>query len=196
MPIDASSFVFIISLAAVVNGLGIVRWLNAFAEYIRRRSTIEIRHYRVFTLLAVFQFLLHILFWWSLWNIRGTASVNFLSYLYLLSGPVLLFVGTAILSANLDSDGVDLREHYAGMRKPYATVLILTWVWAIFLSPVLRGSFIGTSVVFAAFLLIAVVQRLVDKPVVQTVVAVANWILIAFFVAAYQFRLGGTLMAQ
>jgi len=134
MQVDSASFVFIISLAAVVNGLGIVRWLTGFSEFVRRRPALQITHYWVFSLAAVFQFLLHVLFWWSLWSIRGSASINFLSYLYLLSGPILLFVGTAVLAPGPDGDNIDLRKHYFQVRTIYSTVLILAWLWAVFLA--------------------------------------------------------------
>ena len=193
MPVDSASFVFIISLAAVVNGLGIVRWLTGFTEYIKRRMTLKVHHYWVYSLTAAFQFLLHVLFWWSLWSIRGTSTINFLSYLYLLTGPVLLFIGTAVLHPEFDDDNVDLRRHYFAVRSAYATVLALAWVWAVFLSPVLRGSFAANATLFSAFLVGAVVQRLSSDPAVNGVLAVANWLLLCAFIALYQLQLGGNL---
>ena len=112
MPVDSASFVFIIALAGVVNGLGIVRWLTGFTEFLKSRNSNQVPLYWVFVLAACFQFLLHILFWWSLWSMRGSATISFLSYLYLLSGPVLLFVGTALLMPNVETDEIDLKTHY------------------------------------------------------------------------------------
>ena len=156
----------------------------------RHRSALQITHYWVFSLAAAFQFLLHVLFWWSLWNIRGSATINFLSYLYLLSGPVLLFVGTAVLSPDLDGDKVDLRKHYFQARTIYSTVLILAWLWAVFLSPVLRGTFAPNAALFAAFMIVAVIQRLAANPTVHGVAAVINWLLLVAFIGLYQFQLG------
>jgi hypothetical protein len=190
VPVDSSTFVFVISLAAVVNGLGIVRWLTGFTEYIRRRSALQITHYWVFSLVALFQFLLHVLFWWSLWNIRGSTTINFLSYLYLLCGPVLLFVGTAILSPELDEAKIDLRKHYFQARTIYSTVLVLAWLWAIFLSPILRGVFAPNAVFFALFMIVPVVQRLTASPAVHGVAAVFNWLVLAAFIGVSQLRLG------
>ena len=192
MPVDSASFVFIISLAAVVNGLGIVRWLSGFAEYVRRRSALNVTHYWVFSLFASFQFILHVLFWWSLWSIRGSATIDFLSYLYLLSGPVLLFLGTAILSPPVDVDDLNLRTHYYDARSDYSTILSLAWLWAIFLSPVVRGTFVPTAVFFALFMLAALVARLTEKPAVNAVVAIFNWMLLVVFIAQHQIQLGGT----
>lgn len=193
MPVDASSFVFIISLAAVVNGLGIVRWLTGLTDYMRRGSDFQVTHYWVFTLAAAFHFLLHIVFWWSLWNIRGTATINFLSYLYLLCGPILLFVGTAMLAPNVVDDKVDLKAHYFQVRPIYSTVLILAWLWAIFFPLVMRGELGPQSPLFAAFLAVAVVRRTTENPLAHSFAAAANWILLAVFIALYQMQLGGAL---
>lgn len=191
MPIDSASFVFIISLAAVVNGLGIVRWLNGLTEYIRHRKRLSVQPFHVFTLMAGFQFMLHVLFWWTLWGIRGTATINFLSYLYLLLGPVLLFVATATLTPEPEDDRIDLRAHYFDARPVYATVLILAWLWAVFLGPVLRGGFAPTTPLFGVFLLVAIAQRASDKPAVHTAIAVLNWSVLVVFIAFFQLQLGG-----
>ena len=192
MPVDSDSFVFVISLAAVVNGLGIVRWLSGFAEYMRRGPSLQLAHYWVFTLTACFQFILHVLFWWTLWGIRGTATINFLSYLFLLSGPVVLFVGSAVLAPDLTEDEIDLKAHYFQARPVYSSVLILAWLWAILLSPILRGSFAPTLWVFAMFLAAAIAKRVTRSETVHGAVAVANWLILILFVAVYAMQLGGT----
>jgi len=48
MELDIRAFPFIISLAAVINGLGIVRLLGTFAELLRKRHTLQIRNYWVY----------------------------------------------------------------------------------------------------------------------------------------------------
>ena len=191
MPVDSASFVFIITLAGVVNGLGIVRWLTSFTEYWRRRSSLRMPLYWVFTLAACFQFLLHILFWWSLWGMRGTATINFLSYLYLLSGPILLFVGTTLLVPSIDGDEIDIRAHYFSVRKDYSTILILLWLWAILLTPLIRGVFAPTAPIFTVFLANAVVIRAIARPNVQAVSAIVNWVLFAAVIGLFFLQLGG-----
>ena len=191
MPVDSASFVFIITLAGVVNGLGIVRWLTGFTEYLQRRSSLQVPLYWVFTLAACFQFLLHILFWWSLWGMRGSATINFLSYLYLLSGPILLFVATALLIPNIDEDKFDLRAHYFSIRSDYSTILVLLWLWAIFSTPLFQGNFAPTLPIFAAFLANAGLMRVTASAVVHGVSAIVNWILFGVVVGFYYLQLGG-----
>ncbi len=191
MELDFRAFAFIITLAAVVNGLGIVRWLTALAEYLRRKQDIGVDHYWVFNLAAAFQLLLHVLLWWSLWGIRTTASINFLTYLYLLTGPVLLYLGTSLLVPDTDGDSVDLRRHYFRVRRAYSTVLILLWLWTVLASPVLRGFFAPTAPFFTLFLLLAIAQRITAKPTAHGVSVVLNWALMLVFIGLYAMQLGG-----
>ena len=191
MATDYQTFAFVITLAAVVNGLGIVRWLSGFAEYLRRRHSVQVTHYWVFGLMAGYQFLLHILFWWTLYSLRGAATINFLTFLYLLTGPILLFVGTAILLPDVDEDAIDLKEHFRATRPIYSTVLVLLWLWAIFSSPIMRGFFAPTLPLLTAFLASALVLRVSANPKIHSVVAVVNLLLLVSFIALYFMQLGG-----
>ena len=193
--LDIRAFAYIISLVAVINGLGIVRWLTVFSEYIRRKSSLEIQHRWEFNLLAGFQFMLHILLWWALWGVRESTNFNFLTYVYLLTGPVLLFLGTSLLSPSFDAERIDVRRHFSEVRPTYSTVLMLSWLWAILAGPILRGSFTPTAPLLALFLAAALVLRASGNPRVHGIVVVVNWLLVATFVAVYAMQLGGITRA-
>ncbi len=193
MTVDSASFVFVITLAGVVNGLGIVRWLTVLTEYIKRRAKLDVPLYWVFGVSACFQFLLHIGFWWSLWSFRGSATMNFFSYVYLLSGPILIFVGTSLMMPSVDDDEIDLKAHYFAVRPAYSTVLILIWVWSIFLSPILRGVIAPTLPIILAFLANAIIMRVTPSPKAHGVTAVVNWLLAASFIGLYFMQLGGRI---
>ena len=191
MELDASSFTFTISLAAVINGLGIVRMLSGFAEYLRAKRQLNIGHYWVFGLVAAFQFLLHILLWWSFWNIREAGTFNFLTYVYVLCGPIMLFLGTSLLLPDVEGREIDLKIQYFDIRRSYFTVMAILWLWAIFLWPVLSGVFPPTSQVFTGFLAISVTLRFTDHPKVHVAGALVSWALLIAFVALYAMQLGG-----
>ena len=179
--LDFRAFAFIITLAAVVNGLGIVRWLTAFSEFLRRKRSLDIQHYWVFNLLAGYQFLLHILMWWTLWGARDAVNFNFLTYLYLLTGPVLLFLGTSLLTPNVETDGADVRDHFSEVHPTYSTVLILLWIWAIFAGPILRGFMAPTVPLLALFLAMAVALRATSNPKTHGIVVILNWLLVTTY---------------
>ena len=190
MPSEFGSFNFIGTLAAVINGLGIVRWLNSFAEYLKKRDSMSVEHSWVFAAAALFQFILHILLWWSLWSVRG-GSLNFLSYLYMLVGPILLFIGSAFLAPEIKGDRLNLRQHYSDTRSVYANVLSLVWLWAIFASPVFRGHFAEQVPVILMFLAVALVLRISASGLVHRIAVVLNWIILLIFVLAFAIELGG-----
>jgi hypothetical protein len=188
--LDYRAFAFVMTLTAVVNGLGIVRWLTDFAEYLRQKDTLVVKDYWVFLLAAGFQFLLHILLWWTLWNIRESGSLNFLTYLYLLTGPVLLYLGTTLLSPRFDEIGVSLREHLLRVRRPYSTILCLMWIWTIFASPIFRGFFAPTLPLLLLFLVAALAQRLSARASVIIAATLLNWLTFLAFVGLYAINLG------
>lgn len=192
MPLEYASFAFLVTLAAVVNGLGIVRWLTSFAEQLRHKDSLGVQHYWVFSLYAGFQFLLHILMWWLLWGVRGSGEINFLMYVYVLTGPILLFFGTSMLVPIIGDDAVDMKAHYFAARPAYSSVLGMLWVWAMCLSPVLRGEFAPTLPLFALFFIAALTQRVVARQKIQGLLAILNWLLLVIFVTSHAMLLGGT----
>lgn len=191
MELDFRSFAFIITLAAVVNGLGIVRWLTGFSEYLRNRDTLKVQHYWVYNLAAGFQFMIHIVLWWSLWGIREAGTFNFLTYLYLLLGPILLYLATGLLVPDIKDGAADVKAHYFQTRRTYSTVLGLLWLWALLMWPVLLGAFAPTAPLVAAFAILALVMRSTDKPVVHATVAILNWLVLVTFVGLFAMKLGG-----
>ncbi len=191
MEMDYAAFAFIFTLAAVINGLGIVRWLAALAEYVRRAETLKVTNHRVFLLFATYQFLLHVLLWWSLWGIRSVDAFDFLDYLFLLAGPVLFFLGSSLLVPDPGESQVDLGEHFAAVRKPYATTLVLAFLWTILLWPVLRGGFAPTAPYLAVFLVLAIVLRFTANPKALAMIGTLNWACLVVYISMFAMELGG-----
>ena len=191
MPAEFASFAFIVTLAAVINGLGIVRWLTALADFLEHKGRMSIRYDWVFLAFALFQFLLHIFLWWSLWGVRSAAPLNFLTYLYMLAGPILMFLGSAFLAPRFTEESLDLRTHYYATRRIYANVLVLVWLWGTFASYVFRGHFIDSTAIYVVLIVVALAQRLTDSELVQRAAAIANWLLLAAIILGYGLELGG-----
>lgn len=180
----------VLALAAVVNGLGIVRLVGGLSEYLRNHSTLNIRHYWVYTLLAVFQLLAHMLLWWSILGLRSAGHINFLSYLYLLVGPTLLYLCTSILVPDIDQNTIDLRTRYFGFRKIFFSILSAFWLWAIFVWPVFGHSFAPTVPLITIWLVISLTLLITDKPKVHAALMIANCSIYVAFIAIYAMQLG------
>jgi len=189
---DTSSFAFTISLAAVINGLGIVRLLSTFTEYIDRRGELRVTHYWVYALLFVLQFLFHVLLWWGMWDMRGVGTFNFLSYLYLLMGPILLYVATSLLQPKFDEEQVlNLRGRYYHLAPSYFTTMSLLWLWSIGFWPVLAGVWSPDTPLVVAALVISLLLRFSSHARVHEVLVPAYCVLLLLFVAFFGLELGG-----
>jgi len=190
MELTKEVWTFVIALAAVVNGLGIVRLLGGFSDYLKNRESLDVAHYWVYALTSIFQFLIHLLLWWSIIGLKAAANIDFLTYLYLLIGPTLLFLGTSLLLPDAAKESISLREHYFVIRKAFYLIAILFWLWAIFLWPAFGYSFAPTVPLICLFLMISLVLRFTDNHKVHAVLVIGNLVVYAMFVALYAMQLG------
>lgn len=192
------TWVFVISLVAVINGLGIVRLLGGLSEYLRQRQTLDVQHYWVYTSYVVFQLLLHLLFWWSIIGLHKVGNLNFLSYLYLLIGPTLLYLGTTLLIPQEKVELIDLRVEYYSVRKTYFSILTAFWLWVVFVWPVFGQSFAPTVPLVVAYLLIALTLRITDRARIHATLIIANYAIYIIFVILYATHLDelGRMIAE
>lgn len=198
MEITSGVFTFIVALAAVINGLGIVRIVGGLGEFLRRRDSLDVSYYWVHSLLTLFQLTTHVLIWWSLIGLRDVGSINFLQYLYLLVGPTLLFLATSLLIPEMTENKVDLSADYKRFRKPYYSVMPIFWAWSIFIWPVF-GYPVAPTWKFAACLMATmIILRLTENAKIHAVLVSANWLLLIVFIGIYAMQLGGVsrLMIQ
>ncbi|MGI9330768.1 MAG: hypothetical protein ACR2QB_08600 [Gammaproteobacteria bacterium] len=192
-----SSFAFTISLAAVINGLGIVRLLSALAEYLRRRDRIEVGHFWVYGLLLLFQFVLHVLFWWAMFGVRSVGGFNFVGYMYLLVGPVCIYLATSLLIPDVDGDSksVDLRAQYFHLAPAHFSVIATMWFWAVFLWPVLTGKFAPTAPMLFCIGSLALVLRFSKSERLHSILVPIYCFAIVSFIGLFQLRLGSVATA-
>ena len=183
-------FPFIVSLAAVINGLGIVAWLSGLADYLQRRGSIQVSLYWPYILSAVFQLLLHVLFWWSMWSIRSVQEFDFLDYLYVLAGPTLLYLASSILRPPLHEDIVNLRAYFDRIRRIHGIIMALAWLWALFLWPVLIGYLDRAWSMFALFFLVTLLQIMFADRRIRIATVLANWALLAVLIWRFQLQMG------
>ena len=198
MELTPGIFMFIVALAAVVNGLGIVRIVGGLGELLRRRESLDISYYWVHSLLVLFQLLAHILLWWSYIGLRDIESINFLQYLYVLIGPILLFLATSLLMPDFTGNTLDLRADYWRSRKSYYSILTVFWPWTMFTWPLFGYPMAPTWKFAACWMAIMITLRFTENAGVHAVLVSAIWLLLVAFIGLYAMQLGGVanLMVQ
>ena len=191
MEMTPSIFMFIVALAAVVNGLGIVRIVGGLGEFMRRRESLDVTFYWIHSALVLFQLLTHVLLWWSFIGLREVDSINFLQYFFLLIGPVLLFLATSLLVPDFTDDTVDLRAAYWRSSKSYYTILMVFWPWVIAIWPVFGYPLAPTWKFAACWMVMMAIMRFTGNEKVHGVLVSAVWLLTIAFIGIYAMQLGG-----
>lgn len=180
----------VISLAAVVNGLGIVRLIGGLGEYLKKHTTLNVQHYWVYTLVIVFQLQAHLLLWWSILGLRASGNINFLSYMYLLIGPTLLYLGTSLVIPEIKEKYIDLRKEYYDFRKALFSILSVFWLWCILLWPVFGYSLSPTVPLLLIWFFTSVVLSVKDNPIVNAVLVVVNLLIYFVFIVMFAMQFG------
>ncbi|MGI9331283.1 MAG: hypothetical protein ACR2QB_11275 [Gammaproteobacteria bacterium] len=188
-----SPFAFSISLAAVINGLGIVGLLSTFAAVIDRVDKTDDVQYWVYQLLVAMQFLFHILLFWSMWDIMlALENFNFLTYLYFLLGPILLYLSTQLLLPKLNNEQpLDLRNRYYYVAPRYFTVMSLLWLWSISFWPFLVGVWAPDTPLTISALVICLILRFSKRAWVHETLLLAYFGVFVLAVVIYSLELGG-----
>ena len=191
MQLTENIWSFVITLAAVINGLGIVLLISGIGDYLKNHSRVNIQHYWVYTLLAVFQLLAHLLLWWSILGVVTTVDyVNFLVYLYLLIGPALLYLGTSLIIPDLKDKSIDLRTEYFHFRKTFYSIMTAFWLWVISIWPAFGYQFPPTTPLLTAWLLISLILRLTDNRKAHAVLVTANLVIYATYIVIFAMQIG------
>lgn len=115
------------AFVSLIYGLGVANVLAHIASLIKRRDG-SVWHW-VHVLWTVQLLVMMAGLWWLLQSWAPVRSVGFLSYLSLLLPPSLLFVASDLLFPERTPHAdVDLRSHFARIRKPFFTVLLCVLV--------------------------------------------------------------------
>jgi hypothetical protein len=94
-------------LVSIVLALGVAQLLSGASEFVRS-SRVYLGH--SFWVLALF--LVHVQLWWAMWDLHDRASWTFLTFLYLLLGPTLLFFATNLLLPRTATESMDWESHF------------------------------------------------------------------------------------
>jgi hypothetical protein len=182
----ASAFPFLAVMFAVLMGMGVVRLITAFGEMIKHRTQL-----RPYWLHAAWLFLLLLLYfhvWWSFWDFRLATNWNYLSYLFLLTGPVALFTATNLLIPDLSADpDVNSRSYYYRVHRSFFAAMSVAVVWGMSIYPVMFGQIDPILEWLLLFLAVMVTLAVTKNETVHTVLTVVAWVLFAAFVGSYGF---------
>jgi hypothetical protein len=106
-----SLFEFVVTLYAIVTGLGLTLLIRSVGQMLESRR--KTRLYWVHTCWLAVMFLSYVIVWFQLWNYRDVASWKIGEVLLLLSLPVVLYLVSHLAVPELEIGAShDMREYY------------------------------------------------------------------------------------
>ncbi len=186
---EYSAFAFLAVLVAVVNGLAIVHILNVIVYAMRQENLKSL--YWVHGLWIAFQLLNHITLWWAIWSLQNTTQMDFFKYLYLLCGPLILFLATnSLIATASDGQPFDTRKIYNDNRKLFFTLWMAYLVWSIFTDRLFLGEFHESVWVQGILFTFMLVGRMSNNARVQGAVAVSAMLILLVLIGSFALELG------
>ena len=185
-------FTFISVMFAVIMGMGVVYILIAIATIIRGFRQM-ITPYWLHLVWSIFLLLLHFHVWWGIWDLQQITSWNYFTYLFLLSGPVLLLLAAAIITPDSQpSKKIDLRQFYFKNNSKFFLTLTFAVIWGLSLYPVFFGKMDPVFEWLLLFLVIMIILSFTKKPILHVILSIIAWILFFIWILSYGFSLSNT----
>ena len=181
-----TAFPFLAVMFAVLMGMGVVRLITAFGEMIKQYE--RVRPYWLHGAWLVLLLLIYFHLWWSFWDIRLATNWNYLTYLFLLIGPVVLFTASNLLIPDLsEASQLDSRRFYYAIHRRFFITMAVAFVWGMLVYPVMFGQVDPILEWLLLFLAVVLILAATKNEAVHAVLTVVAWLLFAIYVASYGF---------
>ncbi len=159
---DVSDSLLVAMMFVVVLTMGIGNILTALAELADRRTSVTSDILPLtWAILLLGQ---HLNLFWDILEILSVKEWSFVDFVYILSGPIVLFLATSILLPKADSESKSAsRAHYFRIARQFFLLLAAVMAWVlgadIFIGAGLRASAIWNLLSMFILVTLALVPR-------------------------------------
>jgi hypothetical protein len=131
-------FEYLSVLVSIVLALGIAHVLGGLSSIVRSWRKVET--YWVHLLWGTWVLAIHVQIWWSYWDQSVVVEWTLPRFAAILGLPGLAYVlARLIMPEGRITDGIDLREHFGSVRRPFFITVALLWTYAAVWRPVAFG---------------------------------------------------------
>jgi hypothetical protein len=134
-------FEYVSVMVSIVLALGVSHLLDAASRILRERSWRDLDP--LFSVWFLIQVGVHFEVWWALWSYKDMAVWSYMSFVYVIIGPVLLVINNGILvPSHEELRAVSLDVHFYAMKTRIMGVWLLFVLWSLLLGVVVTGRFV------------------------------------------------------
>ena len=177
-----SVFEFVVTLYSIVIALGVARVLTGYVALIEFRK--EVAHLPLFVIWLSLLLLVHVVWWFSLWNDSDAHSFALFRAIFTFHVPAFLFIASQLLVPG-ESALETIAERYTKLRVPFLVCLAVPFIPGPLLAGIVTGdwSLAMYLLPMGAILLVGTASSNIR---LQYVVALA--VTVAYVMFAIQFR--------
>ena len=173
---EITNALLVAMMFVVLLTIGIGNIIMALAVLVDRRT--PVKPDAMHTSWVVLLLLVYFNLFWHVLDILTVADWNFLEFLYIVAGPMLLFFATHVLLPDASSSVAnDLRAHYFGISRQFFFFLALLELWTMGVDLMLRKGLTAASSFNAAAFALAILLAYSQQPKVHSLGTGAAWIL-------------------
>ena len=180
-------FEFVLTLYSIVVALGVARVLTGYVALIEHRK--EILNLPLFVIWLSLLLLVHIVWWFSLWNNNAAPSFTLSEALMTFHVPALLFMASRLLVPG-ESELETIAERYAKLRVPFLVCFSLAFIPGPLSAAIATGDWSTTVylLTIGAFLLVGTASSNVR---LQYFAALAATVIYVIFAIQYRSAVSG-----
>ena len=185
---------YIAVMLSIVLGLGATQMLSGLSQVIQNCN--RIKNYWVFYAWVIVVLGLILQFWWAYWDYRAYQNWTFFKFVYLLSGPAVLYFSSRILvPEDIGTQCSNLVTYCFRIRRPFYWSLAIVMFFAMTSPFVVReGDFFTEFRVLQGLGLIAALAGAIARiQIVQELVAFSWLVLWLISVTVYRINPGAGL---
>jgi hypothetical protein len=154
--------------------IGIANILVALATLVNQRRRVKL--YWVYLGWIVLLLLVFFDLFWQTAILLGVEQWDFIGFLYIISGPLLLFFATQVILPDGEDQTLDLRTKYFEAAPLFFTLLIAESLWLIGADVVVGGDNSGWRIVDVVAMALALVLAVSRRPAVHAWGVVIGWL--------------------
>lgn len=173
---EISSALLVAIMFVMILSLGIAAILTFLAQVVEPRS--QPKPDAIHTSWVVLLLLAHFNLFWYTVDIVSVQEWAFAGFLFIATGPTLLFFATNVmLPGNAGADADDMRAQYFAVRQRFFLLLAGLQLWVIGVDYYLGRGFTGAGAFNAAMMALAVVLAFSMRPRLHAAGIVTAWAL-------------------
>ncbi len=178
-----ASFGHITVLVVVLNAIGLGTLMIGIATFVRKPPQKGLKISWILVAWCALHVYLHIMLWWRFYGMTLAESFNFFNYLFMLSGPMVLMFGSALLLPEEDKGTIDMPGHLDFVQRRLFAFEALFWIWGLLVGPLIAGQWFSVWPLWVIMILVSVAMMFAKTPTSRVGLTAAAWGVQIVFVA-------------